>query len=273
MRAKIGQLLLAKIQPKDKPFEIYDTELKGFTLRIQPSGSMSYVVRYRLRDGKQTRLVIGKTGVYSPMQARDEARELLLAVSKGGDPIASKRLARAYSLKGFIEGDYGQWLKAHQKDGQTTIDRLENCFKEFYGRRLNEITPWIVEKWKTTRSKAGIKPSTVNRDIANLKSLLSKAVEWGLLLTHPLSTLKPAKVDHNRIVRYLSDDEEARLRAAAQSREDKLRIDRTSANEWRRQRGYTDLLDLDTLHFADHLMPMILVSINTGLRRGELFHL
>ncbi len=55
MRAKIGSQLLARIKPAERHYEICDTELKGFTLRIQPSGVMSFVVRYRKEDGKTTR--------------------------------------------------------------------------------------------------------------------------------------------------------------------------------------------------------------------------
>src|SRR5437879_5465915 len=204
MRAKIGGNLLARTRPASKPYEIYDTDLKGFTLRVQPSGVMSYLVRYRLRDGKQTRAVIGKHTVFSPAQARDEAKQILARVAKGEDPVAAKRAAKEYSLKSFVDGDYRDWVASHRKDAEATLARLNSCFCEFGSKRLNEITPWIVEKWRSTRSKAGIKPSTLNRDISALRSVLSKAVEWGHLQLHPLARLKPAKIDHNTRVRFLS---------------------------------------------------------------------
>ena len=273
MRARIGGHLLARTRPADKPYEIYDTDLKGFTLRVQPSGVMSYVVRYRLRDGKQTRAVIGKHTVFSPAQARDEAKQILAGIAKGEDPVAAKRAAKEYSLESFIDGDYRDWVMSHRKDAEATLARIDTCFSEFGSKRLNEITPWIVEKWRSTRSKAGIKPSTLNRDISALRSVLSKAVEWGHLQLHPLSRLKPAKIDHNTRVRFLSDDEEGKLRQALDAREHRLRRERETANRWRRERGYPELPDLASIPFADHLKPMVLVSVNTGLRQGELFHL
>jgi hypothetical protein len=44
MRAFIGtKLLSSKVaQPTKKPFEIYDSRLAGFTLRVQPTGVRSY---------------------------------------------------------------------------------------------------------------------------------------------------------------------------------------------------------------------------------------
>jgi len=44
MRALIGSSLLAStsVQPREHPFEIYDTRLAGLTLRMQPSGARSF---------------------------------------------------------------------------------------------------------------------------------------------------------------------------------------------------------------------------------------
>ena len=60
MRTLIGTTLLAgnSVQPRKKPFEIYDTRLAGFTLRVQPSGARYYYAR----SGRSRRISLGKVG-------------------------------------------------------------------------------------------------------------------------------------------------------------------------------------------------------------------
>ncbi len=280
MQAKIGKELLKAIAPQDKPYEIYDTEMKGFGLRVQPKskrhmeGVISYIVRYRFK-GKQTRHTIGQHPVFTPAQARDEAKDILASVAKGEDPLAGRKIAKEHTFESYLEEVYGPWVQTHRKTGKATLERLEACFKQEFGKKhLTEITAWIVEKWRTTRlKKKGVKPSTVNRDLTALKAALSQAVEWGHLPEHPLKKVKPSEVKGSGKVRFLSPDEEHRLREALDHREEKIRKDRDNANAWRKNRGYDLLPSLRTTAFADHLKPLVLLSINTGLRRAELLTL
>jgi integrase len=154
------------------------------------------------------------------------------------------------------------------------MERLEACFRKDFGKKaLPDITAWIVEKWRTTRLKNGIKPATVNRDLTALKAALAQAVDWGHLSEYPLKKVKPSEVNDSGKVRFLYPDEEKRLRDALDLREVRLRKDRDSANLWRKGRGYELLPNLRTVSFADHLKPLVLISLNTGLRRAELFRL
>ncbi|MCH8112885.1 MAG: site-specific integrase [Proteobacteria bacterium] len=269
MQSIIGNSLVAKLKPSDKPYEVRDLRLKGLLLRVQPSGVMAYYVEY----GRGKRIHLGRADAVTPSQARVAAKGILGDAYRGKDPTALRREAKAHTLESFIDEAYAPWARENLRTATGTIGRLKSSFPDLQSKKLTEITPWLVEKWRMARLKSGTKASTVNRDLADLKSSLAKAVAWGLLESHPLAGLKRSKVDRSPSVRFLSADEEGRLRSALDAREDRLRRERDSANTWRRERDYPLLPSLARLAFADHLKPMVLLSLNTGLRRGELFGL
>lgn len=270
MRVSIGNSLIAKLTPREKQYDVRDSKLSGFLIRVNPSGKMFYVCQYK----RGRRINLGRVGVITPAQARDKALAILGDVAKGLDPSESSKKKPLLTLKQFIEGEYAPWVIEHRKAGSRTLDHITRCFLEPFGDKpLTELTPALFDQWRTQRLKNGLSTETVNRDIATLKASISKAVLWGFIEIHPLERFKLLKSDRSIKVRFLSPDEEQRLRETAIAREVKIKAERNKANQWRRERGYELFPDLDQYQFADHLRPMILLSINTGLRRGELFSL
>lgn len=274
MIAKIGNRLLEQLDRGSATYEVWDSELRGFILRHRPGGTFTYFVVYRRQDGRKTRYKIGTTDVLTPAQARDRAKEVLASVLQGSDPNAEKQYLRAHSLKHYVEDTYAPWLESHRKSGAYMVKRLRRCFFPLFGEKpLSELSAWSIEKWRSERLKSGKKPSTVNRDLSILKAALSKAVEWEILTDHALRRVKPCRVDQKGIIRFLSPEEEARLYWALDQREEQIRSNRHNGNQWRLRRGYPSLPNLRVLTFVDHVKPMILLSLHTGIRRGEAFHL
>ena len=95
MQAKLTAQTIRSLRAGDKPYEVVDIDLKGFLLRVQPSGVMSYYFFYRNEQGRRTRYRIGKHGTLSPAQARDEALNLSARVIAGDDIQAKKKEERA----------------------------------------------------------------------------------------------------------------------------------------------------------------------------------
>ena len=273
MQAVITEKLVKSLEPKANPYEVRDPRLKGFLLRVQPTGSMTYYAEYG--RGKRHRIgrAAGGTGALAPSSAFERARIVLAEVALGSDPQAAAREAKAHTLRSFLDEVYEPWAKANIRTPGNTLLRLRSNFREFQSKKLNDINAWVTEKWRTSRLKAGKKATTVNRDLDDLRAALGKAVDWKLLDAHPLAGVKRSKADDNAIVRYLDDEEEKRLRAALDAREERIRAERDRANAWRAERGYRTMPDLRRVAYADHLKPMVLVSLNTGIRRGELFNL
>ena len=270
MRAPITISLLDGLKPKPAPYEVRDTKLPGFLVRVQPSGFVSFVVQL----GRAKRVTLGRY----PACTLKRARKLALAGLNAAEDGATKDQVRALvrpdgdqpaTVQSFLDDTYRDWLEKNRKTGAAEAARLQSVYASFLDRPMMDITAWSIERWRTDRLKAGIKPTSINRDLNTLKACLHRAVEWGELDAYPLTTVKPMKADTRGVARYLSNDEEAALRDALIARNERKAAARTSGNAWRMSRGREQLPNLD----LDHLGPMVLLSLNTGLRRGELFSL
>ena len=280
MKAKLTANTINALKPENAAYEVRDSEIRGFLLRVLPSGTMTYFYQYRNAKGRQQNYRIGAAGTLKPRQARDIAEELAGKVLSGIDVHAEKKVTRSQgeiekyrTWAKFLKHQFKPWVLEHRRQGAETIKRLEANFPDLKDKPLAEINTWIIEKWRANRLKAGVSKATLNRDVGDLKAALTKAAEWHLIDASPLAALKPFKLDETAAVRYLSDAEEKRLRGALRARDDQIKGKRASANEWRRERGYEPFPDLSGCTYADYLTPMILLAKNTGMRRGELFQL
>ena len=272
MKEKLTAKLLSSMQVTGREYEIHDTTVTGLFVRVTAAGAKSYVVTWA-RGRKKT---LGRVGILTLDQARQEATQYLAEARKLGEPLAitqGRKGATLPSLRDFIDNTYMPWFKAHHKGYEKTLHTLDNNFEAIMPQRIDAISGRDLEQIRTAWMQTGNKPSTVNRKMGLISGVFSRAVEWEYIGTHPLAKLKQLKVDSLGLVRYLDTDEAKRLREALDTRQDEIRAERESANQWRADRGKQQMQSLLQLPFTDHLKPMVLVSLNTGMRRGELFDL
>jgi len=279
MKAHITAPQIKALKPSEKPYELVDDDLKGFLARVQPSGTVTYYYSYRSMDGTRKRARIGTHPGLTAPAARKAAEKLAAQVGLGGDPHLERKQARVRKQKakhetlgGFIELKYKEWALSHQSRGDETLILLKGNFEHLFHKKLADISAWDIQKWRTEKDKQGLASSTVNRRVTTLKAVLNKAVEWDVIPANPLNKIKPLKIDKKSRVRFLSKEEEGALRQALDDRESDIRRGRMSGNAWREVRGYKTLPSIDA-RFADYLKPMVLLTLNTGLRRGEAFNL
>jgi integrase len=279
MHAKLTQAVAEKCEPNSGDYEIVDTLIPGFVLRVRPSGVKAWEYRYRNQEGRQRRYVVGRFPGVGAMAARRVVLTLAADVTTGADIQARKRDARLEgkrkrynTLETFLSDQYGRWAATHLKTATFQIARIKADFAGWMNKPLAELDTCLIENWRTAQAEHGKQPKTINRNLQRLQALLSKAVDWGVLEEHPFRGLKPLKTDRTGRVRYLHGAEESALREALSRREGTLREARMHFNEWRAARGKPPLPPRRE-PYADHLQPIVLLALNTGLRRSELFHL
>jgi len=205
--------------------------------------------------------------------ARDAAREFLARVALGEAP--GKRKDGTLTLGTLLSDYYAPWVLENRRSGKWILDILHHSFDFLMESAIESIGTLQLEQWRTRyRREQKQKAATMNRKIGALKAALNWGVKHKLLEGNPISDLEPLKEDDSdRKVRYLSDDERARLFAALDAREARLRSERDRYNQWLEERGQPLLPDLNLTPFADYFKPMILIALNTGIRRNALFSL
>lgn len=282
MPTKLIKRVLEALEPRPAPYEVRDTEIKDFLVRVEPGGTKSFWFVYRLsggRQGKRRRYRLGAYPNLSPDGARALATQAAGDVAHGIDVQARRRADREQeqrdrvsTLKAFLVARYEPWAIGHLKSATFQLARIRSDFKDLLEKPLVDFNPFMVDGLRQRWRKDGMKPRSINRDIQRLQSVLSRAVEWKVLGHNPLAGLKPLKTDKTGRVRFLSPEEEGALRKALVDREQQLREARIRFNTWRVARNLRPLPERKG-EYLDHIRPLVLIALNTGLRRGELLGL
>ena len=136
------------------------------------------------------------------------------------------------------------YSKQHKKSWERDEESLKHLKPFLKEKTLQEIGPELIENYKLkrkaekTKKKSKVSESTINRELALLKTIFNKAVEWGKIDTNRLIKVKKFK-EKQKPMKILKDEEAIRL-----------------------------------IDFAlPHLKPVLIVVLNTGMRKGEILSL
>ena len=110
---QITKRLVDGLKARESEYFVWDGSLSGFGVRVQSTGAMSYVVKYRAGSGRGAptrRLTLAKAGTITPDEARTLAKKTLGSVAHGADPAAQRAAdKRASTLAEVAE----QFLTEH----------------------------------------------------------------------------------------------------------------------------------------------------------------
>lgn len=102
----------------------WDEELRGFAVRVKPTGTKTFIIQYRNAEGRTRRCVIGQYGVLTVEQARAIAKKKLASVIDGADPSVERLAVR----RGLTVAELCDWYLEEAEAGRL-IGRLRRPIK------------------------------------------------------------------------------------------------------------------------------------------------
>lgn len=239
-RQRLTKTVCDDVRTSDGRFIIWDSELRGFGLRVTKAGVKTFVIRYRVgggRTGVERMFTLGRYGPHFPAEAaRKMARTALAEVVGGGDPQGGRAEKRAEMTVADLCALYLKEGCATKKASTLKTDesRIERHIKPLLGRkRLSHVKRADIERFladvadgKTAviektkpRGKAVVTGGrgAATRTLGLLGAVLGFAVDRGLLASNPVRGVK--RFADRKMDRFLSPAEVSRLGLALESLE------------------------------------------------------
>lgn len=178
--AKITKRYVEALKPQASDYFVWDDELAGFSVRVMRSGIKSYIVQYR-NGGRTRRLAFCRVGTMTPDEARAHARELLVAVARGNDPVAEiVEQRRTPTLAVLCERFLVEHVELRCK--ATTQRDYVSTVRRFIVPRLGSFKIGDVKRSDVAKLHHDLRetPYQANRVVAALSKIFNLAEVWGL---------------------------------------------------------------------------------------------
>ena len=141
-------------------------------------------------------------------------------------------------FKDFSLKYLSQYSIPNKKSSSRDAQSIKLLSEQFGSKFLYEITPEQIEIYKRERLK-NVQEPTINRELACLKHIFTKAIEWNYVSENPVKKVKLFNEKNRRRLRYL---------------------------EWNEIKSLVDACD-------QKIKPIVVTALHTGMRQGEIIKL
>ena len=202
-----------------RPREVWDDELKGFGVRVHPTGRKVFIVMTRVQ-GRQVRVTIGQHGAFTVAGARARAVEIIAKARAGEDPSPRRNGAREdVTVRALCRRFLDDYVSVHCKP--RTFDDYSHSANSFILPTLGAFRVNDVRRDHVAALHQDMRatPYQANRTLAVLSKMFNLAELWEIRPdgSNPCRHVKRYK--ERRRERFLSDAEYVRLGEALRDAE------------------------------------------------------
>lgn len=254
MSVKLTKRGIQDLPTTGKRYKIFDSEIPSLFVRVSESGSKAFYLRYRDDvTRKETITSLGGCDILHPEDARVIARDMIVKVKMGRDPVAERKEARgAPTITDLAE----MYMKRHastKKPASAAEDRRqwEKYIVPRWGKKAcRDINREDVRAFHSDITAQGF-ATRANRLVALLSKAFNLAEDWGMRPenSNPCRLVKRNKEKHRD--RILTRDELIRLGDALDLEETEKPIGKTDG--WQ-------------------IVPLVRLLLFTGCRVSEIMH-
>lgn len=190
-------------------------------------------------NGRRIREVVSIQGV-DPSKITLRGAQQAFAIRKAEIAQGKFKIAnvkKSISFEVLCTEYLENYSKVNKRSWRRDLSSIKHFLDYFGDKKLNQITSWLIEKYKAERKKL-VKKSTVNRELDTFRHIFNKAVDWGYIDKSPYTGVKKFKVNNTNL-RILSDAE------------------------------FKDLYNASSAS----LKPILQMAVHTGMRLGEILSL
>ena len=211
-------------KPGPKACILWDAKVTGFGLKIQPGGTKSYVLDYRV-NGRQRRVSLGRPGEVSLQAARERAGRELTAIRNGeADPLRRREdAAAAPTVADGVARFFREYVPGRIERGRmaerTAADYRQQC-NRYIVPALGALKVAEVSRADVERMLKPLKPVQRNRVASLVSRLFSLFEHWEYRPQHtnPVRGIERAREQPRD--RVLSPSELSAVGAALASMDD-----------------------------------------------------
>jgi integrase len=221
---KLSKRVADAASPEAARYELWDSALPGFGLRVSPAGTKTFILRYRPRRAGRSApkrfMTLGRYGPVTVEEARDRARAILGAVADGRDPAATLAESRGAVT---VEEAAVRFLADHVaiKRKPNTAAAYRHAFARHIIPRLGKIALHDMTNADVAKLHNAMRgtPYLANYTVAALGSLYAWAGRSGLVPEEFNPTKRIEKFRESRRERFLTSEELQRLGSALREAE------------------------------------------------------